>query len=66
MKLRKEQFNEISNDEMKDINGGEILALIVGGAISCIVYEIGNDISVDLTGKTIGKNIADAIFPANN
>ena len=57
-------FAELSPNELEMVDGGELGALIVGGLISCVIYCVGNEVSKDFTGKSIGKNIADWLFPA--
>lgn len=56
-------FCELNENEKAIINGGEILAIIVGGVVSYLVYECANAACEDFTGKTIGKHLADWLFP---
>ena len=58
-------FSEISETEMLDIDGGNLLVIIAGAIVAAIIYIIANEVCKDFTGKTIGKLIADELFPAN-
>ncbi len=59
-----EGFSELSDFNLAIINGGGLLAIIAGGVVSYIVYECANAVCEDLTGKTVGKHLADWLFPA--
>lgn len=56
-------FCELNENEKAIINGGGLLAIIAGGVVSYVIYECANAVCEDFTGKTIGKHLADWIFP---
>ena len=56
-------FCELNENEKTIINGGGLLIIIAGGVVSYVIYECANAVCEDFTGKTIGKHLADWIFP---
>ncbi len=58
-------FDCLSDDELFNAEGGSILVATAGIVLGCALYYASNEVCEDLTGKMIGKFIADALFPAN-